>query len=91
MLRNLLFMLYVGSSCELDFPQVRFCFTLAPKGSAVRVCGHRRTSRRPGLLINGSIMPVVTCLCCISMTFFVCLLGVLGTDPTARSQTVTAH
>ena len=34
MWRSLSFMLYVGSSRALDFPQIGFVFTLAPKGSA---------------------------------------------------------
>jgi hypothetical protein len=33
MWRSLSFMLYVGSSSALDFPQIGFCFVLAPKGS----------------------------------------------------------
>ena len=34
MWRSLSFMLYVGSISALDFPQIGFCFVLAPKGSA---------------------------------------------------------
>ena len=42
MWRSLSFMLYVGSISALDFPQIGFCFVLAPKGSAGGGWGARK-------------------------------------------------
>ena len=42
MWRSLSFMLYVGSISALDFPQIGFCFALAPKGPAGGGWGRER-------------------------------------------------
>ena len=49
MWRSLSFMLYVGSVSALDFPQIGFCFVLAPDGPVGAGRGRRRISRRPGV------------------------------------------
>ena len=57
MWRSLSFILYVGSSSVLDFPQIGFCFVLAPIESAeVSIGGVVRCCTGGGLLINGLIM-----------------------------------
>ncbi len=71
MWRSLSFMLYVGSISALDFPQIGFCFVLAPKGSAeVSIGGVVVCRAGGGLLINRLMLPVVTRVSSITQSMF---------------------